>query len=73
MKEAGEVHGEHGGEVVDCVLGETLTDKDAGVIDKRVDPPESLEGLLDDTLGGRGFRDVAGHGEQVVGIGRFNR
>src|ERR1700685_595667 len=63
VKEASEVHGDHGVEVLEGVVGEGLADIDPGVVDQRVDPPEARHRLLDDAFGRVRVSDVTLDGD----------
>jgi hypothetical protein len=48
------------------VLGERFADKDAGVVDQRVDAPEPGHAFRDSTLGRFSIGDIAGDDQNVV-------
>ncbi len=66
VEEPGQVHGRDRGIVLDRVLRERFADVDTGVVDQRVDPPESIAGLVDRTLRGFGVSDVASNRDVFV-------
>lgn len=72
-EKSGDVDAQHRGEIIAGVAGERLGDKDAGVVDERVDPPEAIHSCGDDALGRLGIRDIAGYGQNVVIIRPVNR
>jgi hypothetical protein len=61
VKEAREVDGDQGVEVLEGVVREGLADVDAGVVDQGVDPAKALDRLVDDALGGVRVGEVAWH------------
>ena len=66
VKEAGEVHGHHRRVVSPGVLSERFADKDAGIVDERVDAPEPGHTFRDCTLGRLPIGDVAGDDQNAV-------
>jgi hypothetical protein len=64
-EEAGHVYAEHQRVILGGVVGERLGHKDAGIIDQRVDPPETAQCGVDDLTGGGGVAEVTRDGEHL--------